>query len=280
MFTEREIADYYNSTQNHYTRWWNLGEILSLHYGIWDENVKSFSGSLVNTNRIMMEIAGISMNDRVLDAGCGVGGAAFYINKMKNADVTGISLSEKQINYAGKVAAENNVADRVSFHIMDFTRTSFQDESFDVVWACESACQATDKEAFMRECYRILKKGGRIVLGDFFLTDDNQEDKHSWIRKWCDTWAVSGLISCDAFTEKLKENGFNPVRIVDYTDKIKRSARRMYYASMIGALPSEIYNLFHPKVTRFARTHYKCGYYQYKALMEGLWKYWILLVVK
>ncbi len=168
------------------------------------------------------------------------------------------------------------------FHsnIMDFTRTSFHDESFDVVWACESVCQATDKAAFMRECHRILKKGGRLILGDFFLTDDNREDRHSWIRKWCDTWAVSGLISCDAFTEKLRENGLNPVRIDDYTDKIIKSARRMYYASIIGALPSEIYNLFHPKVSRFARTHYKCGYYQYKALMEGLWRYWILLAVK
>ena len=280
MFSTSDIADYYNTTQNHYTRWWNLGETLSLHYGIWDENVKSFSGSLINTNRIMMEIAEISPADKVLDAGCGVGGAAFFINKMKKAKVTGISLSEKQINYASKVAAENNVADRVSFHIMDFTRTSFNDESFDVVWACESVCQATDKAAFMRECHRILKKGGRLILGDFFLTDDDMEDRHSWIRKWCDTWAVSGLISCDAFTEKLKENGFNPVRIDDYTDKIIKSARRMYYASILGALPSEIYNLFHPKVSRFAKTHYKCGYYQYKALKEGLWKYWIMLAVK
>jgi len=280
MFSTSDIAEYYNTTQNHYTRWWNLGETLSLHYGIWDENVKSFSGSLINTNRIMMETAKISPDDQVLDAGCGVGGAAFYINKMKNAEVTGISLSEKQINFASEVAAENNVADKVSFHIMDFARTSFQDESFDVVWACESVCQAMDKAAFMRECYRILKKGGRLILGDFFLTDDDQEDRHSWIRKWCDTWAVSGLISCDAFTEKLKENGFNPVTIADYTDKIKKSARRMYYASITGALPSEIYNLFHPKVSRFAKTHYKCGYYQYKALMEGLWKYRILLAVK
>ncbi len=60
------------------------------------------------------------MNDKVLDAGCGVGGAAFFINKMKNAEVTGISLSEKQINYASKFAAENNVADRVSFQYNGF----------------------------------------------------------------------------------------------------------------------------------------------------------------
>jgi hypothetical protein len=54
----------------------------------------------------------------------------------------------------------------------------------------------------------------------------------------------------------------------------------MYLSSLAGALPSEIYNLFHPEVTRFAKTHYKSGYYQYKALMAGLWRYVIVLAVK
>ena len=253
---------------------------LSLHYGIWDETVKNFSESLVNTNRIMMETAEISSADKVLDAGCGVGGAAFYINKMKNAEVTGISLSDRQIKFANEIVVKNNLTDKVSFKIMDFTRTDFNDECFDVIWACESVCQAADKPAFIRECYRILKKGGRLILSDFFLTNDNQEDPHSWIRKWCDTWAVTALISCDAFTARLKDQGFSTVKTTDYTDNIKRSARRMYNASIIGAVPSEIYNLFHPKVSRFARTHYKCGYYQYKALKENLWKYRIILAVK
>jgi tocopherol O-methyltransferase len=280
MFTPSDIAEYYDTTMNHYKRWWNLGRQLSLHYGIRDEGVKSFSESLINTNRMMMEISGISGNDKVLDAGCGVGGAAFYINRMKNSEVTGISLSKKQVDFANGIAVNKNIADKVNFRVMDFTQTYFSDESFDVVWACESVCQAADKDAFIEESYRLLKKGGRLIISDFFMTDTDQQDRHSWIRKWCDTWAVSDLVTCEAFTSDLRKRGFNDIRSFDYTSKIIHSSRRMYIASLVGAVPSELYNLFHPKVSRFARTHYKCGYYQYKALMEGLWGYWILLAKK
>ena len=169
MFSPEEVAEYYNTTQNHYLRWWNLSKQLSLHYGILDRNARTFSESLVNTNRIMMEIAGITQSDRVLDAGCGVGGAAIFINTMKNAEVTGISLSEKQIEFAKEQVTKYHPGANVRFEVMDFTNTSFPDNSFDVVWACESVCQA-DKQAFIKECYRLLRKGGRLIMADFFLT--------------------------------------------------------------------------------------------------------------
>jgi len=54
----------------------------------------------------------------------------------------------------------------------------------------------------------------------------------------------------------------------------------MYHFSLLGMIPSELYNLFHPNVSRFAKTHYKCGYYQYKALQNHLWKYKVVLAIK
>ena len=70
------------------------------------------------------------------------------------------------------------------------------------------------------------------------------------------------------------------IQAFNYTKQIHKSAKRMYYASLIGALFSITYNLFHPKVSRFAKTHYKSGYFQYKALKAGLWKYGVVLAIK
>jgi ubiquinone/menaquinone biosynthesis C-methylase UbiE len=67
------------------------------------------------------------------------------------------------------LANEKGVADKVLFHVMDYTQTNFADESFDVVWACESMSSASDKKAFIAEAYRLLKKGGRLIVIDFFV---------------------------------------------------------------------------------------------------------------
>jgi SAM-dependent methyltransferase len=280
MFNNYDIEEYFDTTQAHYKRWWKLEKLLSLHYGIWDDRVKSFPESLVNTNRVLMEICGISEDDKVLDAGCGVGGAAFFLHEARHADVIGISLSKQQIDYANVIALKKNLTDKVSFKVMDFTATEFNDNSFDVVWACESVCMAPDKEAFIRECYRLLKKGGRLVMSDYFLTNDDQEDRQSLIRKWCNAWALADFIPCEHFTGILAINGFSAINTFDYTDKIKKSAKHLFYSSLLGALPSELYNLFHPSVSRFAKSHYKSGWYQYRSLVKGLWRYFVILAVK
>jgi tocopherol O-methyltransferase len=280
MFSKEEVAEYYNTTQSHYEQWWDLGKSLSLHYGIWEKGITSFRESLANTNRVLMDFAKVSSTDKVLDAGCGVGGAALFLAKEKNVQVTGISLSEKQIAFAQKIALNRNLANKVDFLKMDYTQTSFESETFDVVWACESVSSALDKNLFIQEAFRILKKGGRLVMSDCFLTHSQQTDQHSWIKKWNLTWGVSHLVSLDSFVDGLAKQGFTSVQTLDYTHKVAKTARWMYYAAWLGALPSEIYNLFHPNVSRFGRHHYKSGYFQYKALQENLWKYHLLLAVK
>lgn len=278
-FSNDDIAEYYNTTQNHYENWWKLKDAHALHYGIWEEHTKNFTEALINTNKVLADLAQITASDHVLDAGCGVGGTAFYLAKEKGTTVTGISLSEKQLNTANKTASSFNLENRVTFHNMDYCNTSFPDASFDVIWACESMCHAAEKNAFLNECYRLLKKGGRLIISDYFLTPE-KEDNKQLITKWIKTWGVPHVIKEKRFVEFAYQSDFSDVQFFDFTNNIQRSAKRMYRFSLAGMIPSELYNLFNPKVSRFAKTHYKCGYYQYKALRAGLWKYKAVLAVK
>jgi len=280
MIMKSDVAEYYDTTLNHYMKWWDLKKNLSLHYGIWEKDTRNFGESLINTNRVLSGVAGISELDRILDAGCGVGGAAMFLAQEKNAEVVGISLSQKQIDLANVIAKEKKLTEKITFQVMDYSSTNFEEESFDVVWACESVCHSKDKIKFIKEAYRVLKKGGRLILSDFFLNDEEQDDPHNWIKKWSDLWGVPNLVSADHFMQQCDLAGFNKTESFDYTSKIKNSAKRLYYASLLGAIPSEIYNLFHPGVSKYAKRHYRSGFYQYKAFKEGLWKYNIILASK
>jgi cyclopropane fatty-acyl-phospholipid synthase-like methyltransferase len=61
---------------------------LALHYGYWDKKTLSHTQSLLNKNQKLYDAAGIKPVDKVLDAGCGIGGSSIWMaknhgNKMK-----------------------------------------------------------------------------------------------------------------------------------------------------------------------------------------------------
>jgi hypothetical protein len=70
-------------------------------------------------------------------------------------------------------------------------------------------------------------------------------------------------------------HSFTEIRINDFTEKIKPTSLRMYKAYLLGAIPSKLYNLLF-NASAFSKEHYKSGFYQYKSLQLGLWKYYLV----
>ena len=186
----KRIIEYYKDTENAYKDSWDLNNSLAIHYGYWDEKVKSFPESLLRMNEIMIEAAEIKSTDKVLDAGCGVGGSSIFMATMLGCKVTGITLSERQVQQANENAAKKNVEDLVNFKAMDYSATDFPDASFDVVWGCESICYADDKEKFIKEAFRLLKPGGRLIVADGFVSEFTNNE-NPIIRQWADGWQVN-----------------------------------------------------------------------------------------
>ena len=140
----QRIIQYYKETENAYKDSWALEKSLAIHYGYWDDKVKDFPASLLRMNEVMMEMAKIRATDRVLDAGCGVGGSSIFMASTLGCRVTGISLSQKQNDQARLNAAKRELGSLADFFEMDYCHTDFPDHHFDVVWGCESICDAPD----------------------------------------------------------------------------------------------------------------------------------------
>ncbi len=279
MFTTRDIADYYNQTLNHYQQWWRLDRALAVHYGYWDKETRSFVEALERMNSVLLEIAGVKNEDRVLDAGCGVGGTAFFIASKTGARVTGITISEKQFEYANKKREELKLDHLVDFGLEDYTDTSFADNSFDQIWAIESITSAQDKRAFAKEAFRLLKPGGKLIVADYFRNPDAAPDKYRLLERWQNCWGLAEILTLDEYFTYFQDEGLFPETKKDITGNIYRSSELMYRYYLLGWLPSVIYNTFH-NTSRFAKNHYKSGKYQYKALKRGLWQYWVVVFRK
>lgn len=279
LFMTPDVSAYYEQTQNHYQRWWKLDQGMSLHYGLWYNDTKNFLEALENTNRYMAGQAKISKNAVVLDAGCGVGGAAIFLASNYSARVKGVSLSERQITTARANAVKHAVADQVSFVKADYTKTDFADGSFDYVWACESSSSAADKSQMLAEWYRLLKPEGKLILLDFFKASPTPGDVDPLLNKWSELWAMSPLISTEEFSATLERQNFKLLEKTDLTNNITPTIKWLYRSYLYGRLPAVLYNLFFG-AQKYSRNHYKSGLYQYQAYQQGLWRYCSFLAKK
>lgn len=95
---KNEISNYYNYTLPFYKNLWYRGKgSYGIHYGLWNEETRSLRDSLVNTNRYLADKIDIKSKDKVLDAGCGVGGSAIWLAKKYNFKLLGLLLVKTKL---------------------------------------------------------------------------------------------------------------------------------------------------------------------------------------
>lgn len=280
-FSPGDIAEYYDKTEVHYRRGWDLAHSLAMHYGYWDEKTKNFRHSLHRMNEALAAFGGLSDGEQVLDAGCGVGGSSIFLARALGCELVGISLSEQQVKSAKRNAEKLGVSDRTQFTTADYRATPFANASFDVIWALESAVHDPEKQDFFKEASRILRPGGRIIMGEYIKTDRTMTSKENRLfHRWLDTWAISDLTTLPQLTSVANSYGLEPLSIKEITPLVRKSSWRMYYGSFFLGLLSGGYRLYNPKVSYFADNHYKGLRYQYPALKRQLWQYYFISLLK
>ncbi len=275
MVSKKKIIEYYNQTYGDYKLIWINNENLALHYGYWDSKTKTHNEALLNMNRVLAKLAGIKKTDKVLDAGCGLGGSSMWLAKTFGCKVVGITLSKKQVGMARKFAKEHKVSHLVEFYQMDFTNTKFHNATFDVIWAIESVCYAEDKLDFLKEAHRILKTKGRVVIADGTqLKKQLTNNEKKMMYKWREGWVVPNLATPEKFRNDMIKIGFRRTKFLDITKHILPSSKRLYrYAipAIILGKPLEVIGLR----TKTQTGNILAAYYQYKLVKKGIGGYGI-----
>lgn len=275
-----KITAYYEQTRFDYYSMWLNSNNLALHFGYYDENTHSHGRALENANRVLAGLAKVAPGDRVLDAGCGLGGSGCWLASNVGAKVTGVTSVARQAEEARKIAARKGLSDRVTIECRDYVDTKFPDASFDVVWALESMCHALDKAAFYREAMRLLTPAGRLVIADYVRTKrENTLSDEQIVREWLDGWAIPDVATRNEHLDYARAAGFSDIELADGTHYTKRSLRRLY---RLARLAAPIDWCLHKLNIRTPTQHGNvvASRRQYEALEKGLWFYGILTATR
>jgi SAM-dependent methyltransferase len=277
---QRQVVEYFSQTHDDYCRLWGADRHLGLHCGFADAKHRRHDDAVLNMNRVLATAAGVGPADRVLDAGCGIGGSAIWLAATVGCRVTGVNLCAPQVERANQLARRRDVAGLVDFRIADFAATRLAAASFDVVWALESFCYAEDKLAGLREFHRLLRKGGRLVIADCFLTRERLGPRdRRLVERWREGWAIPNVPGAGRFRDWLEQAGFRQVRLRDVTRHVAPSSRRIYRTTLLFAPLGLLLHWLGVR-TAVQTRGIASGYYQYHACRRGLGFYGIFSAVK
>jgi ubiquinone/menaquinone biosynthesis C-methylase UbiE len=115
-------------------------------------------------HRLIFRLTGSLQGQSFLDVGCGDGTLAFACAQEGAAWVSGCDLDRRMVAKARAKAASDGI--RIGLAVAGAGALPFADASFDVVTCITMLTFVKDADHAVREMARVLRPGGRLVIGD------------------------------------------------------------------------------------------------------------------
>ena len=269
---KEKVRRYYRASTSDYLRYYETHWHHHMHYGF-DRALPKGGNPTEHLVQYAAKVAGIRAGERILDAGCGVGGTAMGWAQNPGTKSVGLNLMEFQLRLAGGFAAAKNLSHRAAFTAGDFMHPPFAAKSFDAVVAIESFDHAPDKKAFVEAMAGLLRPGGRLVVVDGFRSErDFSPQEESDYAKFLAGWAVPHLCTQAEIKTWAVGAGLEETHGEDITADVMPHAFAIYRFSFIF-VPMRLALLALRLTNREKLGNAVATYHQYRTLKQGLWKY-------
>ena len=127
----------------------------------------------------------IQAGEAILDFGCGAGVDALFAAQMtgERGRVIGIDLIPEMLEKA-REHKETLGLKNIEFRISSGDTLEFSDESFDTIISNSVINLVPEKEIILRELYRCLKPGGKLLLVDQIFTGGEVKEHSARVKSW------------------------------------------------------------------------------------------------
>jgi tocopherol O-methyltransferase len=232
------IRRHYDLAAPFYRELWGI----HIHHGFWRDGAESKERAQEQLVELLIRKAGIRQGSRVLDIGCGTGGAAIHLARQLHAKVVGITISPVQAQMAARSAAATGAVECI-FGVMDAEQLAIVDE-FDVIWSVEALSHMPNRYRVLEDAIRMLRAGGKLAITDWFkqpgLSARSQAEYIDPLRR---SMLVPDLDVIDNYVARIESLG---MRITAAEDHSRAVAKTWEIGCELAKLPL---------VWRFARKH-------------------------
>ena len=133
--------------------------------------------------------SGIGIGDHVLDLAGGTGDIAALLSKRVgiNGRVVLSDINEAMLNVGRQRLEDQGIANNIRYAIANAEHLPFDDSEFDAVTIAFGLRNVTDKNAALREMFRVLRPGGKALILEFSAVQPEP------LKAIYDAWSFSAL---------------------------------------------------------------------------------------
>ena len=228
-------------------------------------------------SRSLAAMGELQGGERVLDVGCGTGGASRLLAAEYGCNVVGVDITAAFVEVASWLSTATGLTDRTRFLCADAASVPLAPDSVDRVWCQHALMNMPHVPRVLAEWQRLLAPGGCVLLHEV-VAGDNSEPLALPV-PWARTPATSHLRSREQLERAMALSGFEPLRVDDVTETALawRQVRSRREGRLDDALekghglpgPEQIFGEVFPIMGRNLRDNLAAGKVR---ILEGVWR--------
>ncbi len=205
--SRRNISYHYDLGNDFYQEW--LDPSMTYSAALFEHENQDLMSAQANKYRYISELAQIKDADQVLEIGCGWGGFTEHLLKTTEANITGLTLSKEQLQYADERLTVSPRASDAHLRLEDYRD---HDGQYDAIVSIEmfEAVGERNWDTYFKSIRKNLKQGGKAIIQVITIADDryaSYRKSPDFIQKYI--FPGGFLPSKEAFQSKARSNGLS-----------------------------------------------------------------------